>query len=142
MSFPSARVRSVPKAQTEPRRRRLRPGLVLVPFRKAAAGIGRFVGRTPWLRRRYARFILRSIKKQRKKDRPLPENLLRIERQLRGLPPRKQAEVLEQLLETGATFRPEAAGRALRRASSRGERRSGKGSGVRPGLMPGQRRRA
>jgi len=115
---------------------------LLVPFRKAATGIGRLIGRTPWLRRRYARFILRSIKKQRQKDRPLPENLLRIERQLRGLPPRKQAEVLEQLLETSATFRPEAAGRALRRASSRQERRRGKGSGVRPGLMPGQRRRA
>jgi hypothetical protein len=133
----------VPKATTsEPRRRRLRPSALLTPFRKAATGIGRAIGRTPWLRRRYARYILRSIKKQRAKDRPLPENLLRLERQVRGLPPRKQAEVIEQLLETSATFRPEAAGRAMRRATAKQERRSGKGPGVRPGLLPGQRRRA
>lgn len=127
---------------TESRRRRLRPGILLTPFRKATQGIGRIIGRTPWLRRRYARYILRSIKKMRAKDRPLPENLLRLERQVRGLPPRRQAEVVEQLLETGATYRPEEAGRAMRRASAKQERRSGKSGGVRPGLMPGQRRRA
>jgi hypothetical protein len=103
---------------------------------------GRVIGRTPWLRRRYARFLLRSVKKQRAKGRAIPDNLLRMERQVRGLPPHKQAEVIEQLLETGATWRPEQMGRAMRRAGAKQERRSGKGHGARPGMTPGQRRRA
>ena len=123
-----------------PRRKRL--SVLLTPFRKASALLGRVIGRTPWLRRRYARFLLRSVKKQRAKGRQLPENLLRMERHVRGLPPQKQAEMVEQLLETGATWRPEDLGRAMRRAGAKQERRSGKGRGVRPGLAPGQRRRA
>lgn len=110
--------------------------------RKVRALPGRAIGRIPWLRRRYARFILRSVKKQRAKGRALPEGLAKVERQVRGLPPGKQAEVLEKLLEAGATWQPETAGRAMRRATSKQERRSGRGPGGRPGLLPGQRRRA
>jgi hypothetical protein len=111
-------------------------------LRKVRELPGRVIGRIPWLRRRYARFLLRSIKKQRAKGRALPEGLTRVERQVRGLPPHKQAELLEKLLETGATWQPETAGRAMRRASTKQERRSGRGPGTRPGLLPGQRRRA
>ena len=125
-------------------RRRGVPGWAgfLGALRKVRELPGRVIGRIPWLRRRYARFLLRSIKKQRAKGRALPEGLTRVERQVKGLPPHKQAELLEKLLETGATWQPETAGRAMRRASTKQERRSGRGPGTRPGLLPGQRRRA
>jgi hypothetical protein len=111
-------------------------------LRKVRALPGRAIGRIPWLRRRYARFLLRSLKKQKAKGRALPESLAKLERQVRGLPPAKQADLLEKILEAGATWQPETAGRALRRASSKQDRRSGRGPGARPGLVPGQRRRA
>ena len=110
------------------------------PRRRLRELPARVIGRTPWLRRRYARRLLKTIEKSRKKHRPLPENLEQIERQLRRVAPPKRAEILEQMLEYGASSDANLS-RELRRASNRQERRSGKGGGTRPGLPPGQRRR-
>ncbi len=96
----------------------------------------RLIGRTPWLRRRYARFMLKSIAKRRRKGKTLPDELLLLERQLRGMAPGQQAKVLEQALEQGAAA-PEASNRATRRAAQRPTRQSGRGQGRRPGLPPG-----
>lgn len=99
---------------------------------------GRLVGRTPWLRRRYVRRVLRSIDKAREKNKPMPDGLVRIDRLLRRVPRHKRAEVLEQMLEAGSSPETEM-NRAVRRAANRQERRSGKGVGLRPGMGPGQR---
>jgi hypothetical protein len=96
----------------------------------------KLIGRTPWLRKRYARFMLKSIAKRRKKGKPMPDELLMLERQLRGMAPAQQAKVLEQALEQGAAS-PEASNRATRRAAQRPSRQSGRGQGRRPGLPPG-----
>lgn len=100
----------------------------------------RFIARTPWLRKRYARRLVKSIKKMRAKGRKLPDNLLRVERQIRHLPPGRQEQVIEQMLELGANDVAESS-RAMRRASERAERQKGRGKGQRPGTPPGQRRR-
>lgn len=105
----------------------------------------RIIARTPFLRRWYARFIVRNIAKQRKKGRRLPESMLRLERQVKHLPPAKKVETVEQLLEAGAASET-ASGRALRRAMDKQERRKGSGSGYRVGGVarqpqPGKRQR-
>ena len=103
-------------------------------------GPARFIGRNAWLRRRYARMILRSIEKRRRKDKPLPDNLVELERRLRGMPPAKREQMLEQVLEYQAE--PNAVNnRAARRAAERPERMSGRGKGRRPGMPAGQRPR-
>lgn len=102
---------------------------------------GRIIARFPWLRRRYVRRVLRTIEKYREKGKRLPEDLGRIDRQLRSVPPPKRAEVLEQMFEAGVDAGAALSGRAMRRAADRQERRRGKGGGNRPGLYPGQRRR-
>jgi hypothetical protein len=94
------------------------------------------IGRVPRLRRRYARSTLRSIKKYREKGRPLPENLERLDRQLRRFPPNKRQEALEEMLEMSGR-QDIAHSREMRRAASRQERQSGKGRGLRPGGPPG-----
>ncbi|MGH9089461.1 MAG: hypothetical protein ACRDYZ_15365 [Acidimicrobiales bacterium] len=100
---------------------------------------GRLVARTPWLRRRYVRRMLRTIDRAREKSRPLPESLIRVDRMLRRVPKPKRAEALEQMLEAGSTPDTEL-NRALRRASGRQDRQSGKNrAGTRPGISPGQR---
>jgi len=96
----------------------------------------RLIGKTPWLRRRYARFMLKSIDKRRKKGKPLPDQLLDLERQMKGMTPVQRAKALEQALELGAAP-PEAANRATRRAAGRPTRQSGRGQGRRPGMPAG-----
>jgi hypothetical protein len=119
---------------TPPKRRRLRR------LREAPA---RFIGRTPWLRRRYARRIVRTIDRYKDKGRPLPENLSRLERQLRRIPQAaKRAELVEQMMEMGSEQNDVTPSRALRRAAERQERQKGsKGGGLRPGTLPGQQQR-
>jgi hypothetical protein len=113
---------------TPPKRRRIRD----IP--------ARFIGRTPWLRRRYARRIVKTIDKFQDKNRPLPENLQPLERQLRRVPKPKRAQVVEQMMEMG-TKEDVTTNRALRRAAGRQERQKGhRGGGLRPGTMPGQPR--
>jgi hypothetical protein len=113
---------------TAPKRRRIRD----IP--------ARFIGRTPWLRRRYARRIVRTIDKFQDKNRPLPENLQPLERQLRRVPKPKRAQVVEQMMEMG-TKEDVTTNRALRRAAGRQERQKGqRGGGLRPGTLPGQPR--
>lgn len=109
-------------------------------FRRIRTAPLRLVSRVPWLRRRYVRWMLRTIKKHHDKNRRLPENLARLDRQLRRLPEPKRAQALEEMLELGP--QAEASyGRAMRRAAGRQERQSGKKGGrVRPGMAPGQRR--
>ncbi|MGH9100466.1 MAG: hypothetical protein ACRDV8_09600, partial [Acidimicrobiales bacterium] len=68
-------------------------------LRKLRSVPARFIGRTPWLRRRYARRILRTIDKFQDKGRPLPENLSRLERQLRQIPKPKRQRLVEQMME-------------------------------------------
>jgi hypothetical protein len=114
-----------------PKRRRLRK------LRELPA---RFIGRTPWLRRRYARRIVKTIEKYRTKNRPLPDNLQRLERQLRRVPQPKRQQVVEQMMEAGSE-QDLTVNRALRRAAGRQERQKGtKGGGLRPGLPPQQQR--
>lgn len=96
----------------------------------------RLIGRVPRLRRRYARSTLKSIKRFRDKGRPLPENLARLDRQLRRVPPNKRQEALEEMLEMSG-HQDALQSRALRRAAGRQERQSGKGAGLRPGQAPG-----
>jgi hypothetical protein len=100
----------------------------------------RFIGRTPWLRRRYARRILKTIDKYQDKGRPLPENLIRLERQLRRVPKPKRQQLVEQMMEMGSED-DVSTNRALRRAAGRQERQKGqRGGGQRPGTLPGQPR--
>jgi hypothetical protein len=100
----------------------------------------RFIGRTPWLRRRYARRILRTIDKFQDKGRPLPENLSRLERQLRRVPKPKRQQLVEQMMQMGSED-DASSNRALRRAAGRQERQKGqRGGGLRPGTLPGQPR--
>src|SRR5579875_1174277 len=118
-------------ATTPPKRRRLRK------LRDLPA---RFIGRTPWLRRRYARRILKTIDKYQEKKRPLPENLSRLERQLRRVPKPKRQQLVEQMMEMGSE-EDVTTNRALRRAAGRQERQKGqRGGGLRPGTVPGQPR--
>lgn len=100
----------------------------------------RFIGRTPWLRRRYARRILKTIDKYQDKGRPLPDSLIRLERQLRRVPKPKRQQVVEQMMEMGSED-DVLTNRALRRAAGRQERQKGqRRGGLRPGTMPGQPR--
>jgi hypothetical protein len=118
-------------ASTQPKRR----------LRKLREIPARFIGRTPWLRRRYARRIIRTIDKFQKKGRPLPENLARLERQLRRVPQPKRQQLVEQMMEMGSD-EDVTTNRALRRAAGRQERQKGqRGGGLRPGTLPGQRQR-
>ena len=119
-------------AQTAPTKRSL--------FRKVRELPARFIGRTPWLRRRYARRIVRSIDRYKEKRRPMPETLSRLEKQLRRVPPPKRQQVVEQMMEMG-TDSDVTTNRALRRAAGRQERQKGQpGGGLRPGTLPGQPR--
>ncbi len=109
-------------------------------WRRLRSAPARFIGRTPWLRRRYARRILRTIDKFQDKGRPLPENLSRLERQLRRVPKPKRQQLVEQMMEMGSE-EDLSTNRALRRAAGRQERQKGqRGGGLRPGTMPGQPR--
>lgn len=102
---------------------------------------GNLIARTPWMRRRYAKRLAKSLRKSREKGRKLPENMLQIERRIRHLPPAKQAETIEQILEFGAMTSKEPQSRTMRRALERQDRRSGSGKGgVRPGLPGGARK--
>jgi hypothetical protein len=118
-------------SDTAPKRHRLRK------LREVPA---RFIARTPWLRRRQARRIVRMIEKYKDKGRKLPENLSNLERQLRRIPQPKRVEAVEQMMEMSA--KPDqTTNRALRRAGGRQDRQKGsKGGGQRPGTLPGQRR--
>jgi|SRR5579875_2148575 len=110
------------------------------PLRRLREAPARFIGRTPWLRRRYARRILRTIDKFQEKGRPLPENLVRLERQLRRVPKPKRQQLVEQMMEMGSKDEV-TTNRALRRAAGRQERQKGqRGGGLRPGTVPGQPR--
>lgn len=116
-------------APTKPRR-----------LRKIREFPARLVGRTPWLRRRYARRIVRTIDKYKEKGRPLPESLTRLERQLRRVPGPKRQQLVEQMMEMGSD-QDVSTNRALRRAAGRQERQKGqRGGGLRPGTLPGQPR--
>jgi len=119
-------------SDTDQKHRRLRR------LREAPA---RFIARTPWLRRRQARRLVKTIEKYKDKGRPLPENMSRLERQLRRIPKQKRAEAVEQMMEM--SVQPDqSTNRALRRASGRQDRQKGtKGGGLRPGTLPGQRQR-
>jgi hypothetical protein len=110
------------------------------PFRKLREIPARLIARTPWLRRRYARRILKTIDKFQEKGRPLPESLSRLERQLRRVPKPKRQQLVEQMMEMGSE-EDVTTNRALRRAAGRQERQKGQhGGGLRPGTLPGQPR--
>lgn len=111
------------------------------PLRKLRDAPARFIGRSPRLRRWYARRMLKTIDKFKKKGRPLPENLSRLERQLRRVPTPKRQQLVEQMMEMGSSGDDLTTNRALRRASTRQERQKGqRGGGLRPGTLPGQPR--
>ena len=110
-------------------------------LRRLRSAPARFIGRTPWLRRRYARRMLRTIDKFQDKGRPLPDNLGRLERQLRRVPKPKRQQLVEQMMEMGSSEDDVSTNRALRRAAGRQERQKGhRGGGLRPGTLPGQPR--
>jgi len=74
---------------TAPKRRRLR---------KLRTAPARLIARVPWLRRRQARRLVKTLERYREKGRPIPENLSRLERQLRQIPKHKRAAAVEQML--------------------------------------------
>lgn len=97
----------------------------------------RVMTRVPWVRRRYVRYILKSIEKSRKKGRTLPPELERLDKQLMKIPPSKRPEMLEQML---AMNDPSAAAsRQMRRAMERQNRQRSNGKGQRPGSLGGSR---
>lgn len=107
---------------------------------RARALPSRFIAKTPWLRRRYAKRILKTVERFEKKGRPLPESLARLDRQLKRVPGPKKAKMIEEMMEMSAEGDPEV-NRTLRRAAQRQDRQKGtRGGGVRPGTLPGQRR--
>jgi hypothetical protein len=119
-------------SDTAPKRRRLR---------KLRTAPARLIARVPWLRRRQARRLVKTLERYREKGRPIPENLSRLERQLRQIPKHKRAAAVEQMMEM--SVQPDqTSNRALRRAAGRQDRQKGaKGGGLRPGTLPGQRQR-
>jgi hypothetical protein len=120
-------------ASTQPEKRTIRSRIREVP--------ARFIARTPWLRRRYARRLLKSIDKMQQKRRPLPDNLRRLEHMLRRVPKPQHQQLVEQMMEVG-TDKNATTNRSMRRAHGRQDRRKGQpGGGLRPGTLPGQRQR-
>jgi hypothetical protein len=63
---------------------------------------------------------------------------MRVERQIRHLPPQRQAETIERILEEGVASE-QATGRALRRAREKQERKKSSGRGFRVGGVVRQR---
>lgn len=124
---PAPRGKEQPKAEKRSMRERMRDAPA------------KFIGRTPWLRRRYAKAMLKSIAKRRKKGKPLSEEMQLLERQLRGLTPSQRMKALETVMEQGAA-RESSTNRAARRAAGRPQRQSGRGKGHRPGLPAGVQR--
>jgi hypothetical protein len=111
------------------------------PLRRLREVPARFIARTPWLRRRYARRIVKTIDKFQDKGRPLPDSLAPLERQLRRVPKPKRQELVEQMMEMSSKGDDLTTNRAVRRAAGRQERQKGqRGGGLRPGTMPGQPR--
>ncbi len=111
------------------------------PKRRIRDMPGRLIARTPWLRRRYARRMVRTIEKFRAKGRPLPESLARLERTLKTVPQTKRAQTIEQMMEMSSEQEDVTPSRAMRRAAGRQDRHKGsKGGGLRPGTLPGQPR--
>lgn len=111
-----------------------------VRFRRIRTAPLKLISKNAFLRRRYVRWMLKTIKKHHDKGRRLPENLERLDRQLKRIPEPKRAAALEEMLQMGPQAEANYS-RAMRRAAGRQERQSGKkGANLRPGLGPGQRR--
>jgi hypothetical protein len=92
--------------------------------------------RVPFVRRAYARRLLKFIDKSKEKGRRLPPDLYELSRQLSRLPEADRAAALDTALKAGpdgtAASVP-GSNRQLRRAASAQGRQSGKGQGYRPG---------
>jgi len=87
-----------------------------------------------FVRRWYARRLVKFLEKSRKKHRRLPDHMVQVDTLLRRVPEPRRAKVLEEMLRPGPKEGP---GRELRRAASRQQRQSGKGGPRRrPGMPP------
>ncbi|HLN17924.1 MAG TPA: hypothetical protein VK277_14370 [Acidimicrobiales bacterium] len=88
------------------------------------------------VRRWYARRMLKYIEKTKKKKRPLPDELVRLDQLTRKMPEPQKLKLIEEMLTPGKT---DQLGRELRRAAERQNRESGRGPGGRRPGMPPQR---
>jgi hypothetical protein len=98
------------------------------------ARLTRRMMKIPFLRRMYAKRVLRYLDKSRQRGRPIPDEMAQLDDYLSRLPEQERAAVLEATLsgelESGAS-------RAMRRAAGRQGRQSGRGGGrQRPGAPP------
>lgn len=86
------------------------------------------------VRRWYARRLVKYMEKSRKKQRKLPDHLVRLDQMTRRLPQPRRVATVEELITPGAD---EHFGREFRRAAARQDRaRGGRSGGRRPGMPP------
>ncbi|MGA7417241.1 MAG: hypothetical protein WBW80_04550 [Acidimicrobiales bacterium] len=89
-----------------------------------------------FIRRWYARRLLKFIQKSKDKHRPLPDHLVQVDAITRRLPKPQRAKKLEEML---VPQDEEDMGREFRRAAERQNRSKGHGGpGKRPGMPPQQ----
>jgi hypothetical protein len=87
-----------------------------------------------FIRRWYARRLVKFIAKSKKKNRRLPDHLFQLDLMLKKVPEARRTKTVEEML---VPRDEEEYGRELRRAASRQERRGGKGGASRrPGSPP------
>ncbi len=86
-----------------------------------------------FIRRWYARRMIKFIDKSKTKHRQMPQHLIQVDNLLRRVPKPLRQKTLEEMLVPG---NEEQYGRQLRRAAERQQRASGRGTGRRPGLPP------
>lgn len=90
-----------------------------------------------FIRRWYARRMVKYIDKSKKKQRRLPDHLYQVETLLKRVPTHDRAKTLADMLQPG---QEEQYGREMRRAAARQQRAKGSGGpGKRPGLPPNAR---
>jgi hypothetical protein len=101
---------------------------------KIREGISRRMLSVGFIRRWYARRLVKFIAKSKKKGRRLPDHLFQLDRTLKKVPEARRTKTVEEML---IPRNEEEYGRELRRAASRQERRGGQGGASRrPGSPP------
>ncbi|MGH9069058.1 MAG: hypothetical protein ACRD0J_16465 [Acidimicrobiales bacterium] len=98
------------------------------------AGFWRYLMRVSFIRRLYAKRLLKYLDKLKAKRKPIPEQLRDLNLAMSRLPERERRPALEEALKGGQGT--EEASREYRRAASRQQRQSGRGGPHRrPGAM-------
>ena len=95
------------------------------------ARITRGVARVPFLRRWYARRLLASLDRAKRKNRAIPKELAELDIAMSKVPKERRMEMIETAMTEGAQG---GASRQMRRAADRQKRQSGRGG---PRRRPG-----